>query len=97
MPIVKGNVKAIEVRLSACSNVSYKLLRGDASFFGCNHDGRAVRIVGTHKMDLVALHALRTNPNVCLDVFHDVTDVEIAIGIGQSGRDKKLSRGSIGI
>jgi hypothetical protein len=41
----------------------------------------------------VALHALRTNPDVGLDVFHDVTDVKIAIGIGQSGRDKNLSLG----
>jgi hypothetical protein len=39
------------------------------------------------------LHALRTNPNVGLDVFHDVTDVEIAIGIWQSCRDKNLSLG----
>jgi hypothetical protein len=41
----------------------------------------------------MTLHALRTNPDVSLDVFHDVTDVEIAIGIRQRGRDKNLSLG----
>jgi hypothetical protein len=52
-----------------------------------------MRVVGTHKVHLMTLHALRTNPSVGLDVLHDVTDVEIAIGIRQSGRDKNLSLG----
>jgi hypothetical protein len=56
-----------------------------------------VRIVGAHKMHLMALHALRANPDVGLDVLHDVTDVKIAVGIRQSGRDKNLSLGSSGV
>ena len=94
VPIVEGNVKTIEVGLAAGCNVGHKLLGGDACFFGGNHDGCAMRVVGTYKMHFMTLHALRTNPDVGLDVFHDVTDVEIAVGIGQCGRDKNLSLGS---
>ena len=93
VPIVKGDVKAIQIRLATRSNIGHKLLWRDACFFGSNHDRSAMRVVGTHKVHLMTLHALRTNPSVGLDVLHDVTDVKIAVGIGQSGRDKYLSLG----
>jgi hypothetical protein len=42
-------------------------------------------------MHLVPLHALETHPDVGLDVFHDVADVEMAIGVGQRGGDEELT------
>jgi hypothetical protein len=41
-----------------------------------------MRVVGAHEMHFVAAHALEAHPDVGLDVFHDVADVERAIGIG---------------
>jgi hypothetical protein len=42
-------------------------------------------------MHLVALHALEAHPDVGLDVFHDVADVERAVRVRQSSRDEELS------
>ena len=52
---------------------------------------RAMRVVGTHKIDCVPLHTLKTHPDVRLYVFHHVADVEIAVGIGQGGGDKQAT------
>ena len=91
VPVVELDVKTVQIRLAACRDVCHELLGRLARFFGRDHDRRAMRVVGTHKVDLAALHALETDPNVGLDVFHDVADVEIAVGVGQGGGDKKLA------
>ena len=62
-----------------------------AGLFGRNHDGRAVRVVRPHKVHRVALHALEPHPDVGLDVFHDVADVEVAVGVGEGGGDEELA------
>jgi hypothetical protein len=36
-------------------------------------------------MHLAALHSLVPHPDVGLDVFHDVADVELAVGVRQGG------------
>ena len=92
MPVVKGDVKAVQVGLAAGGNVGHKLLRRLAGLLRRDHDGRAVRIVGADKVHRVALHALKPHPDVGLDVLHDVADVEGAVGVGQGGGDKQLAR-----
>jgi len=49
-------------------------------------------VVCTYKVDSVSLHALKPHPNIGLDVFHDVSDVEVAIGIRQGGGNKELTQ-----
>jgi hypothetical protein len=39
----------------------------------------------------VALHPLKANPDIGLDVLHDVADVEIAVGVRERGGDEKLA------
>jgi hypothetical protein len=76
-------------------DVGHELLRRLAGLLGGNHDGRAVCIVGADEVHLVALHALETHPDVGLDVFHDVADVEaIAVGVGQGGGDEVVFPGN---
>ena len=48
--------------------------------------------VGTDEVDLIALHSLEPDPDIGLDVFHDVADVESAVGVGECGRDEELAR-----
>jgi hypothetical protein len=78
-------------------NVGHKLLRCFARFFGSNHDRRAVGVVGPDKINRIALHSLKAHPDVGLDVLHDVTDVEIAIGVGQCGGNEELAWLAAGI
>ena len=42
-------------------------------------------------MNLVPHHALEPHPNVGLDVLHDVTNVKVAIGVGQCGGDENAA------
>ena len=72
-------------------NVGHELLGSFAGLLSRNHDGCPVGIVCATKVDLRALHALEANPNVGLDVFHDVANVKIPIGVGQGGGDKELA------
>jgi len=88
VPVVKLDVKAVQIGLAASGDVGHKLLRRDARLLGGNHDGCAVCVVRAHKINLVALHSLETHPDVGLDVLHDVADVEVAVGVGQGGGNK---------
>ena len=91
VPVVKADVKAVQVLLAACGDVGHELLGRDACLFGGNHDGRAVRVVRAHKVHRVALHSLEPHPDVGLDVFHDVADVEVAVGIRQGGGNEEFA------
>jgi hypothetical protein len=85
----QSDVKAVQVLLAAGGDVGHELLRRLAGLFGGNHDGRAVGVVGADEVHRVALHALEPHPDVGLDVFHDVADVEVAVGVGQGGGDEE--------
>jgi len=70
--------------------------RGDALFFGAQHDGRAVLVVGAHVVDLVAAHALEAHPDVGLDVLHQMAQVDGAVGVGQGAGDEDAAAGGGG-
>ncbi len=96
VPVVEADVKAVEVLRPPGGDVGDELLRRLARLLGGDHDGRAVGIVGSDEVHLVALHALKAHPGVGLDVFHDVADVERAVGVGQGGGDEESALGSHG-
>ena len=53
-------------------------------------------IVSTYKMDfpqfpVIFLHSLETDPDVSLDIFHDVSDMKRCVGVRKGGSDKQLS------
>ena len=50
-----------------------------------NHHRRAMRVVGTHVNAPVAHQLLEPYPDIGLDVFHQMANVDIAIGVGQGG------------
>ena len=91
VPVVKADVKAVQIGLAASGNIGHKLLWRLASLFCGNHDRRAVRIVSTDKIHGVAHHPLVAHPDVGLDVLHDVANMKIAVGVGQGGGDKELA------
>ena len=50
-----------------------------------------MRIIGTNKMHLMPAHTHEPHPDICLDVLHDVADVEWAVRVGQRRRHKQLA------
>jgi len=91
VPVVKGDVEAIEVGLAASGDIGDESLWRDAGFLGGNHDGRAMRIVGTHEMHCRTAHALEAHPDIGLGVLHDVANMEIGVRVRQGGGDEELA------
>ena len=71
-------------------------LRAQALFFGPQHDWRAVGVIGADIDHCMALHALKPDPDVSLDVFDQVPKVNGAVGVGQGRGDQNLAL-SIGV
>ena len=63
-------------------NIGNEFFRGDALFFGAQHNGRTVSIVGSNVMNLMATHSLKADPNIRLDIFHQMPNMDLAIGVG---------------
>ena len=91
-PVVEADMKAIQMLLPARRDARDEFLRRDICLLGSDHDRRAMRIVGADEMHLMALHALIADPDIGLDVLHDVADMEGRIGVGQGSGHEKLSR-----
>ena len=91
MPVVKRNVKAVQVLGPLGGDPGDERFGRDALGLRLQHDGRAVPVIGTHEMHLVAAHALKPHPDVGLDVLHDVADVKRAVRIGKSSGDEKTA------
>ena len=85
VPIVEANVKPIEILLTTRSDVGDKLLWCHPRFFRGDHNRRAMRIVGAYKMNFISAHAHKAHPDISLNVFHDVTNMECTVGIRQGG------------
>ncbi len=92
MPVVEADVEAVQVLRAFGGVAGHQGLRRDAFLFRLQHDGRAVRVVRTHEVHRVARHSHRTNPDISLDVLHDVADVERSVGVGQRSGDKEGAR-----
>ena len=84
-------MKAIQVLLATLGNIADKLLWRDTGFFCRNHDRCTVRIVGANEVHFIARHSLKPDPDVSLDIFHDVADMEWCIGIGEGGGNEQLA------
>ena len=64
------------------------VFRRNALFLRGKHYGRAVGVVGAAVVAFVAAQFLEAYPNVGLDVFNHVAEVDAAVGIWQRGSDK---------
>ncbi len=93
--VVERNAKAVEIALVFLPHAVDQLFRCDAFQFRAQHDCRAVRIVGAHVVDLMPVHAQRANPDVRLDIFDQVANVDLSVRVRQRGRDENLAAGRL--
>ena len=54
---------------------------GPIFLLGPDHDSRAVSVISTEVDRAVATQLLKTHPDVSLDVFHEVSQVDVPVGI----------------
>lgn len=60
--------------------------RSHAEFARFDHDGRAMSVVGADVQAFVTAHFLKARPEIDLKIFHQMADVNRAVGVGQSTR-----------
>ena len=68
-----------------------QLPRRNAFLVRAQHDRRAVGVVGADVMHLVAQHSLQTHPDIGLNVFDQVADVDGAVGVRQRRGDEDFA------
>ena len=56
--------------------------------FGAQHDRGAVGIISAHVVAFVAAQFLEADPDIGLDIFYEVANVDGAVGIGQGAGDE---------
>jgi len=59
---------------------------------GSNHDRRTMRVVGTDEDATVATQLLESHPDVGLNVFDKMADMNMSVGVWQRSGHKNLSR-----
>jgi len=90
--VIETNEKIGEIGAMFVADAGDEFLRRDPLVLRAQHDRRAVRVVGADVIDLVTPHALEARPDVGLDVFDHVAQVDGAVGIGQGGGDEDAAR-----
>ncbi len=81
--IVETDAEIGKIRPVLTADVFDELFGAQSRFIGFEHNGGAVGVVGAHIGNMVAAGTLVTHPDVRLDVFHQVTDMNRTIGIRQ--------------
>ena len=84
--VVERNPEVPEVGPMLLADHLDESFRGHPFLLGLEHDGGAVSVVGAHVRAAAAESALEPHPDVGLDVFHHVPEVNRAVGVGQSAR-----------
>ena len=91
--VIRSRRRSREGR-AACSSEHARdqCLRRDAFLLRTQHDRGAVRVVRAHVVNLVSRHAHRPHPDVGLDVFEHVPEMDRAVRVGQGVGYEDLAR-----
>ena len=89
----KSTWKAAKSRIVVGAHFADEFLGGDAFFFGAEHDGRAVGVVGADMPAFGSAHAVESGPDVGLDVAEEMAEVNVAVGVWQGGGHQDATGG----
>ena len=95
--IIEFNQKAVEVGLVLFLHFFDQFLRFYAGGLCTYHNGRAVSIVGAEIETLVSAHLLEADPDVGLNIFNEMADMDWAVGIRQGTCYYDFSRHNISL
>lgn len=92
VPMVKLNMKPIQVLRAPSCNARHELFGQNALTLRLQHDRCAMSIISANKMHFVPLHPHCSYPRIGLDVLHHMADMKWAIGIGKGSRNEEAAR-----
>ena len=95
--IVEDDVEAREILSVRLLHLGDQFLLATAFLPGTNHDRGAVGIIGAQVDALMSAQLLEADPDVRLDVFDEVTDVDMPVRVGQcrGHQDPPLTHGRL--
>ena len=91
MKIVERDIETLQVFMLLRGNSGHKYFRGHVFLAGLDHDRRAVCVGRANVGAGVAALLLKTRPDIRLDIFHEMSHVDIAVRIGQRAGDHDFS------
>ncbi len=89
--VVETDVEAREVFLMLLTNPVDQLLRGNSLTLGPQHNGGAVSIVCANVVAVVATHVLEAHPDIGLNVFQQVPQMNGPVGVGQGAGNQNIA------
>jgi hypothetical protein len=81
--VVELDLKPGEVAAVLVAGDGDEFFFGDAGFTSRDHDRGAVGVVGADVDTVLALQLLEADPDIGLDVLHEVADMDRPVGVGQ--------------
>lgn len=91
MIIVEANQEVSEVALMFFIDPIDELLRRNTLSLSAEHNGGAMSIIRTHIHTVMPSELLQAHPDIGLDSFHHMAEMNGAIGIGESAGYQDLS------
>lgn len=88
MVLIEADKEFAEVCLVFRGNAGYKLFWRQALCLCTQHDGCAVCIVSAYVVAVVAAQSLETYPDVRLNVFDHMAEVDWAVRVWEGAGDK---------
>ena len=89
--VIKADVEAAEIFLMLIADPVNQLFGRDAFALGPEHNGRAVGIVGANVVTVLATHFLVTHPDIRLNVFQQVAQVDRTVGVRQGAGNQNIA------
>ena len=89
--VVEGDVEGGEIGEMRGPHLGDDFSFGAAFLAGPHHDGGAVGVVGAEEQGASTAKFLEANPDIGLDVFNEVANVDVAVGVREGGGDEEGS------
>ena len=86
--VVELDLESGKIRQMRLLHAGDEVLLADAFLAGADHDRRAVRVVGADINTPLAAESLEADPDVGLDIFDQVAQMDGAVGVRQGAGDQ---------
>ena len=95
--MIKCHMKASEVPSVFLTHALNQGFRRYSLLACFKHDGCAVGVISTHVVNLVTGKTHRSDPDIGLDILHEMPEMNRTVGVGQGASNENLSSHSKGI